>query len=162
MLIRDATQADLPALLAIRNDVIATTTAIYDDELTTLDSLTAWFDERGQHRHPVRIAEVGGEVAGYSSFAMWRPRFGHRYTVEHSAHVRADRRRQGLGRALVEGLFPCAAALGMHVMIAHIDSEAVGSCRLQVRALAGPRRDAAQHLRRPDAAFTQRPGLTAT
>ena len=55
---------------------------------------------------------------------------GYRYTVEHSVHVRADCRARGFGRALIEALFPRAAALGMHMMIGHIDSAAAASLRL--------------------------------
>ncbi|MBE3035094.1 MAG: GNAT family N-acetyltransferase, partial [Actinobacteria bacterium] len=37
MLLRDATQADLPAILAIYNDVIATSNAIYTETPVTLE-----------------------------------------------------------------------------------------------------------------------------
>ena len=45
-------------------------------------------------------------------------------------HVRADCRGKGLGRQLIEVLFPRAAAMNVHMMIAHIDSAAVASQRL--------------------------------
>ncbi len=130
MRIRDATDADLPEILAIYNDVVATTTAIYEERASTLEERTAWFEDRRRHGLPVLVAESGGEVVGFSSFGEWRSRWGYRFTVEHSVHIRADRRGQGFGRALIEALFPRASALGMHVMIAHIDSEATASCRL--------------------------------
>jgi L-amino acid N-acyltransferase YncA len=130
MLIRAATNADLPAILAIYNDVVNTTTAIYDERTSTLDERKAWFEQRGRCGLPVLVAELDHQVVGFSSFGEWRSRWGYRYTVEHSVHVRADRRGQGIGRVLIEALFPRAAALGMHVMIAHIDSEATASLRL--------------------------------
>jgi L-amino acid N-acyltransferase YncA len=130
MLIRAATNADLPAILDIYNDVVTTTTAIYDECTSTLDERKAWFEQRGRCGLPVLVAELDHQVAGFSSFGEWRSRWGYRYTVEHSVHVRADRRGQGIGRVLIEALFPYATALGMHVMIAHIDSEATASLRL--------------------------------
>jgi len=130
MLIRDATSADLPAILAIHNDVVITTTAIYDQGVSTLAQRQAWFEERRQQGLPVLVADREREVVGFSSFGGWRSRWGYRFTVEHSVHVRADRRGLGFGRALIEALFPRAAALGMHVMIAHIDSAASSSLRL--------------------------------
>jgi L-amino acid N-acyltransferase YncA len=130
MLIRDATNADLPAILAIYNDVVANTTAIYDERPSTLDERQTWFDGRRRQGLPVLIAELDGEVVGFSSFGEWRSRWGYRYTVEHSVHVRADCRGRGFGRALIEALFPRAAALGMHMMIGHIDSAAAASLRL--------------------------------
>ncbi len=133
MLIRDATDADLPEILAIYNDVVITTTAIYDEHESTLEERRAWYEDRRGRGMPVLVADSGGETVGFASFGEWRTRWGYRFTVEHSVHVRADRRRQGFGRALIEALFPRAAALGMHVMIAHIDSQATASCRLHTR-----------------------------
>jgi phosphinothricin acetyltransferase len=45
-------------------------------------------------------------------------------------HVRADFRRRGVGRALVEALIDAAAAMQKHVMIAGIDAENVNSISL--------------------------------
>ena len=42
-------------------------------------------------------------------------------------HVRSDCRGQGLGRALVTGLFAPAVALGKHVMVAGVDAENAAS-----------------------------------
>jgi phosphinothricin acetyltransferase len=133
MLIRDATIADLPEILAIYNDVVNTTTAIYDERVSTLDERRKWLEDRQRHGLPVLVAQTNNEIAGFSSFGEWRSRWGYRYTVEHSVHVRVDYRGKGIGRALVEALFPRAAQLGMHVMIAHIDSAATASVRLHAR-----------------------------
>ena len=133
MLIRDATAADLPAILEIYNDVVQTTFAIYDERPSTFDERRAWFDARRQRGLPILIADVDGAVAGFSGFGEWRSRWGYRYTVEHSVHVRADCRGRGFGRALIESLFPRAAALGMHVMIGHIDSLALASVHLHAK-----------------------------
>ena len=130
MRIRDATNADLPAILAIYNDVVTNTTAIYDERPSTFDERQAWFDGRRRNGLPVLVAELDREVVGFSSFGEWRSRWGYRHTVEHSVHVRADCRGRGFGRALIEALFPRAATLGMHMMIGHIDSAATASLRL--------------------------------
>jgi len=130
MRIRDATNADLQAILAIYNDVVANTTAIYDERASTLDERQTWFDSRLRRGLPVLVAELEREVVGFSSFGEWRSRWGYRHTVEHSVHVRADCRGRGFGGALIEALFPRAAALGTHMMIGHIDSAAAASLRL--------------------------------
>jgi L-amino acid N-acyltransferase YncA len=130
MRIRAATDADLPAILAIYNDVVTNTTAIYDARASTFDERKDWFDARSRHGLPVLVVELDSEAVGFSSFGEWRSRWGYRYTVEHSVHVRADCRGRGFGRALIEALFPRAAALGMHTMIGHIDSAATASLRL--------------------------------
>jgi L-amino acid N-acyltransferase YncA len=130
MRIRDATSADLPAILAIYNDVVNNTTAIYDERESTLEERNAWFEARRAKNMPVLVGELNGDVVGFSTFGEWRARWGYRYTVEHSVHVRADCRGKGFGRTLIEVLFPRAAALGMHTMIGHIDSAAAASLRL--------------------------------
>jgi len=130
MNIRDATDADVPQILAIHNEVVTNTTAIYDETTSTIEERRAWFEARKSAGWPVIVAVDGAEVVGYASFAEWRTRWGYRYTVEHSVHVRADRRGQGIGRALVEALFPLARAKGMHVMIAGIDAQASASLHM--------------------------------
>jgi L-amino acid N-acyltransferase YncA len=130
MRIRDATNADLPSILAIYNDVVTNTTAIYDERPSTLEERQSWFDSRLRQGLPVLVAELEGEVVGFSSFGEWRSRWGYRFTVEHSVHVRADCRGRGFGGALIEALFPRAVNLGMHMMIGHIDSAASASLRL--------------------------------
>jgi L-amino acid N-acyltransferase YncA len=147
MRIRDATNADLPAILGIYNDVVTNTTAIYDERASTLEERQAWFDARRRAGLPVLVVELDGEAVGFSSFGEWRSRWGYRYTVEHSVHVRADCRAKGFGRALIEALFPRAAALGMHTMIGHIDSAATASLRLHEKlgfTLIGTFREVAQ------------------
>jgi len=130
MIIRNARDTDLEGILAIYNDVVLTTTAIYDETTSTLEQRRAWFDARLGQGLPVLVGEEGGEVVGFSSFGEWRARWGYRFTVEHSVHVRADRRSRGYGGRLIEALFPRAASMNMHMMIGHIDSAAAASLRL--------------------------------
>ena len=129
MRIRDATKSDVPAILGIYNDVVTNTTAIYDEKPSTLEERQAWFEARSKN-FPVLVGELNGEVVGFSTFGEWRSRWGYRFTVEHSVHVRADCRGKGFGRQLIEVLFPRAAAMNVHMMIAHIDSAAAASLRL--------------------------------
>ncbi len=133
MPIRPATDADLPAITAIFNAVIATSTAIYADDPFTLDDRRAWFVQRRDAGYPVLVAEDGEGVAGLASFGDFRPWPGFRHTVEHSVHVRADARGRGLGSALVGALFDPARRLGKHVMIAGIDAANAGSIRMHER-----------------------------
>ena len=44
--IREAHDGDLPAILEIYNDVVATSTAIYRDEPATLEDRRSWFAAR--------------------------------------------------------------------------------------------------------------------
>ncbi len=91
MSIRSADPRDLPELLAIYNEVVAHTTAIYEDLPSTLEERRRWLDERRAGGFPVLVAEDETGVVGFSSFGPWRSRWGYRHSAEHSVHVRSDR-----------------------------------------------------------------------
>jgi L-amino acid N-acyltransferase YncA len=132
--VRAASEADLAAILAIYNEVIATSTAVYTSQPSTLEERVAWSAARAGQGFPVLVAAEGGDVLGFASFGEWRGAWpGYRYTVEHSVHVRHDVRGQGIGRVLVEALFPIALALGKHVMIGGIDAANHASIRFHAR-----------------------------
>lgn len=133
MPIRAATETDLPAITAIYNDVIATSTALYVDEPFSLEDRAVWFAARRAAGYPVLVADEGGGVLGLASFGDFRAYPGYRHTVEHSVHVHADARGRGLGSALVAALFEPARALGKHVMIAAVDAANAGSIRMHER-----------------------------
>ena len=133
--IRPAGAAQLPGILAIVNEVIAQTTAIYTEAQETLAQRQAWFAARQALGYPVLVA-LGAEetdVLGFASFGDFRAWPGFSQTVEHSVHVRADQRGQGLGPLLVQALFPEALRLRKHVMVAAVDAANAGSIRLHER-----------------------------
>lgn len=131
--IRDCRVDDLPGLLAIYNDVIATSTAVYSESPATLEDRSTWWESRVNQKYPVLVANDDTGVVGFASFGDFRAWPGYRFTVEHSVHVRADRRGQGYGTALVTALLPLAAKLGKHVMVAGIDADNAASIRLHER-----------------------------
>jgi L-amino acid N-acyltransferase len=129
-----ATVDELPGILAIYNEVIEHSTAIYALAPTTLAERRTWLEARVASGYPVLVAIERDEVLGFASFGDWRGTWpGYRYTVEHTVHVRSDARGRGLGRQLVEALFPLALALGKHVMIGGIDASNVRSIRFHER-----------------------------
>ncbi|HEY5797846.1 MAG TPA: GNAT family N-acetyltransferase [Bosea sp. (in: a-proteobacteria)] len=131
--IRPAVEADLPAILTIYNDVIANTTAVYTETPATVEDRFDWFRARTGQGYPVLVAEDGGAAVGYASFGDFRAWPGYRHTVEHSVHIRSDRQGRGVGKALVSALFPLAAALDKHVMIAGIDADNAASLGMHER-----------------------------
>lgn len=122
MLIRDTITEDLPSILAIHNDAIATTTAIWDETEVGLDERITWFDGRLRAGFPVLTAVVDGFIAGYASYGQWRPKSGYRLTVEHSVYVDRSFHRRGIASALLAELIARASAAGIHAMIAGIES----------------------------------------
>jgi L-amino acid N-acyltransferase len=133
-LIRPAGEADLPEILAIYNDIIASTTAVYSLEPVALANRVTWFSERTGAGYPVLVAEVEKRVAGFASFAEFRGLWpGYRYSVEHTVHVCSDMRGVGIGTGLVSALIPLAARLGKHVMLGAIDATNEASIRMHAR-----------------------------
>jgi phosphinothricin acetyltransferase len=133
MHIRDALVGDLPGLLAIYNQVIATSTAIYTDQPATLDDRLGWWNLRVKQGYPVLVAEDDTGVIGFASFGDFRAWPGYRFTVEHTVHVRVDRRGHGVGAGLMAPLFERAAGLGKHVMVAGVDADNLASLRFHER-----------------------------
>jgi phosphinothricin acetyltransferase len=131
--IRRAVESDLPALTAIYNEVIASSTAVYSDNPVDLADRRAWWAARVGQGYPVLVADAGEGVLGFSTFGDFRAWPGYRFSVEHSVHVAAGHRGGGVGRALVEALFPIAASLGKHVMLAGVDGENAASIRFHER-----------------------------
>lgn len=130
MQIRDAAPADLPAMLAIYNDVIATTTAIYDYTPRALEAHEAWLRTKQEQNWPVLVADDDGAVAGYGSYGPFRPWPAYLHSVENSIYVAADRRGRGIGSVLLPAIIDHAARRGFHTMIAGIDAANEGSLRL--------------------------------
>lgn len=128
--LRDATPADLPAILAIYNHAVAETTAIWNETLVDLDNRRAWFELRQARGFPILVAEVEGKIAGYASYGDWRPFDGFRHSVEHSVYVEKDFYGRGLGKALMTALIERARAGKIHVMIAAIEAGNTGSIAL--------------------------------
>ena len=131
--IDDAVEADLPDILTMYNDVIATSTAVYSELPVTLENRQEWFRARVAQGYPVLVARDDTGVIGYATFGDFRSWPGYRFTVEHSVHIRADRRGQGIGTRLMEALLPRATALGKHVMIGGIDADNAASIRMHER-----------------------------
>ncbi|MFN3672089.1 MAG: GNAT family N-acetyltransferase [Bosea sp. (in: a-proteobacteria)] len=132
-MIRPATAQDVPAIRAIYNHVVATSTAVFNEHPVSLEDRLAWFSARQDAGYPVLVADIAGEVAGYASYGAFRAGTGYRFAAEHSVHIRPDSQGRGLGTELVSALFPLAQAQGLHVLVAGIDAGNRGSIRLHER-----------------------------
>ncbi|WP_018181898.1 GNAT family N-acetyltransferase [Kaistia granuli] len=132
-LIRPATEADIPAILAIYNDAVVNTAAIWNDDVVDLDNRLAWFAARQAQGYPVLVAVESDTVLGYASYGDFRAFQGYRFTVENSIYVASAARGKGAGTALLGALVAHAAANGKHVMVAGIEAGNDVSIRLHER-----------------------------
>ena len=118
-----ATRGDLPQILAIYNEVIRNSTAVYTEEELTPAQGETWFDAKMGLGFPLIVARDASGIAGFGTFGDFRAWPCYRHSVEHSVHVRSDRRGKGVGRALIGELLARATASSKHVMIAGIDAD---------------------------------------
>jgi L-amino acid N-acyltransferase YncA len=121
--IGDAARADLPEIRSIYNEVIRNSTAVYTEEEFAPARGEAWFDSKMEQGFPILVARDASGITGFGSFGEFRAWPCYRHSVEHSVHVRPDRRGQGIGRVLVSELLARATGLHKHVMIAGIDAD---------------------------------------
>lgn len=126
---RLATAEDLPAINAIYNHYVLTSTCTYQTDPETAEERARWFSDRDE-AHPVTVLEAGGEIVAWGALTRFRRRSAYRYTVEDSTYVRHDCRGRGLGSLLLGDLVRRARELGHHSMIAGISADQAPSIRL--------------------------------
>ena len=110
------------AILDIFNEAILNSTALYDYQPRTPDSMAAWFRVKEAGAFPV-IGAVAqdGQLLGFASYGSFRAWPAYKYSVEHSVYVRKDHRGKGIGPALIRRLVAAATEQQYHVMIGAID-----------------------------------------
>jgi L-amino acid N-acyltransferase len=128
--IRQAVEQDIPEMLAVYNDIILHTTAVYDYRPHTLEMRQAWFKTKQEQQFPVFVASAHGRLVGFSSIGPFRNWAAYKYSVENSIYVAADQRGQGIGKLLLSPLIEAAKTLNMHTIIAGIDATNEASIRL--------------------------------
>jgi phosphinothricin acetyltransferase len=122
------------AILDIFNEAIVNSTALYDYQTRTPDSMRVWFDYKHQKNYPVIGLETpAGELMGFASYGEFRVRPAYKYTVEHSLYVDHRFRGQGVGRALLTAIIDAAQRQDYHVMVGGIDASNAASIALHER-----------------------------
>jgi phosphinothricin acetyltransferase len=129
-MISHASRQDLAEILNIYNDVIRNSTAVYTEVELSETAGAAWLDAKIAGGFPVLIARDASGVTGFGTFGEFRAWPCYRHSVEHSVHVRPDRRGLGIGKKLVAELMNLALSMRKHIMIAGIDADNAVSIRL--------------------------------
>ena len=111
-------------ILAILNEAILNSTALYDYAPRPPESMVTWFRAKEQGGFPVIGAvSESGELMGFASYGTFRAWPAYKYTVEHAIYVHQDHRREGVARALMEHLVERARQQEVHCLIGGIDAE---------------------------------------
>lgn len=121
-------------ILAIFNEAIVNSTALYDYKPRAPESMVTWFATKRANGFPVIGMEDGsGKLLGFASYGTFRAFPAYKYTVEHSVYVEKDSRGLGLGRKLLEAIVARAEAQGMHLLVGAIDLDNAVSIALHKR-----------------------------
>ncbi|MEO8153525.1 MAG: N-acetyltransferase family protein [Rhizobacter sp.] len=110
------------AILAIFNDAIANSTALYDYKPRTTESMLGWFATKRSGGFPViGLEDEAGALLGFTSYGTFRAWPAYKYSAEHSIYIHPDHRGKGLGRQLLEAIVAAARERGVHTLIGGID-----------------------------------------
>ncbi|HXG12470.1 MAG TPA: GNAT family N-acetyltransferase [Gemmataceae bacterium] len=116
VIIRPATAADLPAIVAMRdalNDLERAGCPHAAIQRMTLEEFTAvWGGTLASPTHCWRIVEAGGRPVGFGLIYLVFPQTRSPGAFLHWAYLDPAYRRQGLGRALLDHLLDWARAAG--------------------------------------------------
>ena len=116
--LRDATDADLPAIVDIYNASIPGRLATADTQAVSVESRRAWFADRDGARHPLWVAEQAGQVVGWLSFGKFHTRPAYTATAEVSIYVATNAQRSGIATLLMTNALARAPSLGLTTFVA--------------------------------------------
>ena len=117
LIIRDAVEADLPAIIDIYNATVPTRMVTAELEPTTVEARLPWFREHSPHEYPFWVVESEGRVIGWLDFKKFLPRCAYRGTAEISVYVDEQFRRRGVGQRLLEEAIARAPSLGITALV---------------------------------------------
>jgi len=102
--IRDATEADMPAIQAIYAFHVLHGVASFEEIPPSVEEMRARRASVLGLGLPYLVAEADGAVVGYSYAGSYRARPAYRHTVENSVYVADGAGGQGIGEALMKAL----------------------------------------------------------
>ena len=134
LVIRDATPADMTEAQAIYAYYVTRTCSSFEEVPPTIEEMQRRLAKTLERGLPYLVAEVEGEVIGFTYAGPWRFRSAYRYTIEDSIYVAPSVARRGVGASLLGALVERCTALGYRQMIGVIgDSANHGSIGLHRR-----------------------------
>jgi len=130
MIIRDALEADLPAIVEIYNEAIRGRISTAQLDEVSVDERRPWFHAHSASSHPLWVAEVDGRIAGWFSFHPFIKRAAYRGTAEISVYVAGRSRRRGVGKALLDQAIAHSPNLKLSALVGYIFEHNEPSVRL--------------------------------
>lgn len=131
---RLARAGDLPAIVDIYNDTVASRLVTADLEPVSVDSRRSWFAAHSGASRLLWVVEQQGRVAAWLSFSDFYGRPAYAATAELSVYVAARCRRQGIATALLERALQAAPEHGLCTLLGFIFAHNEPSLQLFARA----------------------------
>lgn len=136
MIVRDATNLDIPAIVELYNALIPTTTVAWTEALQSVEDREFGLRSRNPRDFPywslrttVQLSDFA-HTATFGGAGMWP---GYSQTAEHTIHVGEAHWGSWVGRALLNELVIRAKSAGLHVLVGAIDSTNTGSIEFHSR-----------------------------
>ena len=104
MIVRDAVEADLPAIVEILQRCHPGRISTAQLDPVSVEERLPWFREHSPASHPLWVAAIDGQIGGWLSFHPFITRPAYRGTAEISVYVNEKFRRRGIGRRFSNGL----------------------------------------------------------
>jgi phosphinothricin acetyltransferase len=133
ILLRPALLADAPAISAIYNHSVLTSTATYREEVEPVDERRQWLVEHVAPHVAIVAVDGGGTVVGWGSLSRFHVRSAYRQTAEDSIYLRADHCGRGLGGRILGHLVQTAGVNGLRNVVAVISADQAASIALHRR-----------------------------
>jgi len=118
--IRNATAADLPAIVEIYNAAIPGRMATADTEFVSVDARREWFSQHDPSRRPLWALERSGRLVAWLSFESFYGRPAYASTAELSVYVATTAHRSGAGSTLLTHAIERAPDLGIETLLGFI------------------------------------------
>ncbi|MFT7679271.1 MAG: L-amino acid N-acyltransferase YncA [Planctomycetota bacterium] len=116
-LIRPATASDAGAIAAIYAPFVSSTSVSFEEQPPDAAEMNRR-REANQDTHPYLVAELNGEVLGYSYAGPFRARAAYARTAETAVYLAEAARGQGLGKRLMQAVLDGLTERGFHRAIA--------------------------------------------
>lgn len=119
---RKATKADIEGIRVIYNHSIVNTTSVYHYDPFSIAQMEDWYFAKTEANLPIIVAELKGQIIGFTTYGSFRPWPAYKYTVEHSIHIHPNHQGKGVSKLLMSLLIEEAVSNNMHTIIAGIDA----------------------------------------
>ncbi|HTQ32360.1 MAG TPA: GNAT family N-acetyltransferase [Opitutaceae bacterium] len=132
MNLRDAAEADLPAIVEIYNATIPGRMVTADTEPVSVESRLPWFRAHNPRTRPIWVMDdpAGGGVCAWLSFSSFYGRPAYQPTAEISLYVAEPHRRRGLGKYLLGAAITRAPVCDVRTLLGFIWAHNEPSLRL--------------------------------